>query len=57
MGNHQLLMLCHGVSCGLKQICERFHQMTAFCPQRAKGEEPTIIDHCDEESRDCFVEK
>jgi len=57
MGNHQLLMLCHGVSCGLKQICERFHQMTAFCPQRAKGEEPTIIDHCDEESRDGFVGK
>lgn len=56
MGNH-LTLLCHGERCLLKQSCERFQQMTAYCPQRANGEEPTVIDHCDEEKRDLFVEK
>nr|WP_288282218.1 hypothetical protein [uncultured Prevotella sp.] len=52
-----LMLLCHGERCLLKQSCERFQQTTAFCPQRAKGDEPIIIDHCDEEERELYLTK
>ena len=44
-------MKCHGVNCGLASICERFDQYGAFCPSR----DIQTIEHCDEETRDCFI--
>lgn len=47
---HAILMLCHGVNCGLKHICKRF---TGYCPNR----DQQTIEHCDEEMRNGFVRK
>ncbi len=53
---HKLEMLCHGVRCGLRSICDRFHQMSSYCPNRQNGQdEPAVMDHCDEEMRNGFI--